>query len=138
MTVPEPGREGRRWLRQAEADLDAARYLRDGGRHYAACFFAQQAGEKAVKAVLFARGAQTVWGHSIADLLDELLPSDPDLAKLKPAVAPLDVFYVPTRYPDSLPGGTPSDVHGPEQSRSAVEMAETLVQAVAARLRPGP
>ena len=40
------------WLRQADADLRLARHARDGAAHDWACFAAQQAAEKALKAVL--------------------------------------------------------------------------------------
>ena len=36
--------EGARWMRQADQDLDDARYLREGGRHNTACFMSKQAG----------------------------------------------------------------------------------------------
>jgi len=49
---PDPRAEGERWLSQSERDLDDARYLREGGRHNLACYQAQQAAEKALKAVL--------------------------------------------------------------------------------------
>ena len=51
-----------------QPDLRAARYNREGGFHAVACFQAQQAGEKALKASLFARGERVVLGHSIAEL----------------------------------------------------------------------
>lgn len=45
------------WLRQADADLRHARHARAGGAHEWACFAAQQAAEKSLKAVLTRRGA---------------------------------------------------------------------------------
>lgn len=54
--------EAERWLAQARRDLDDARYVAAGGRWNLACFLAQQAAEKALKAYLFARGAEAVWG----------------------------------------------------------------------------
>lgn len=56
---PNPERNSERWLRQAERDLDDARFAAQGARHNLACFLAQQAAEKAVKSYLYARGAET-------------------------------------------------------------------------------
>jgi len=51
--MPDYLAEGARWLRQAEQDLDDARFLKEGGRHNLACFMGQQAAEKAIKAYLY-------------------------------------------------------------------------------------
>lgn len=68
---PEPRVEGRRWLAQAENDLRFAE-LAARERFFAqACFNSQQAAEKALKAFLYARGAEEAMGHSAADLATE-------------------------------------------------------------------
>lgn len=51
----------RDWLRQAERDLEQAEDSRRAGRHKWACFAAQQAAEKAVKALHLHHG-QEAWG----------------------------------------------------------------------------
>ncbi|MGQ9595911.1 MAG: HEPN domain-containing protein [Thermoproteota archaeon] len=58
----------RRWLRQAERDLKAAGDSFVSGNYKWACFQAQQAAEKALKAVLFLRGLGAVLTHSIFEL----------------------------------------------------------------------
>ena len=51
-----PDEEALRWLRQSEADLDAAKYNFEGNIYYLVCFLAQQIAEKALKALyLFSR-----------------------------------------------------------------------------------
>jgi HEPN domain-containing protein len=60
---PDAMGEGRRWLRQAEQDLDDARYNLEGDRYHLVCFLSQQSAEKALKAFLYARGEEMVWGH---------------------------------------------------------------------------
>ncbi|MBC8496815.1 MAG: HEPN domain-containing protein, partial [Chloroflexi bacterium] len=59
------------WLKQALRDLEQAQDSRQAGRHEWACFAAQQAAEKAVKALHLSLG-QEGWGHVIARLLAEL------------------------------------------------------------------
>lgn len=53
-----PGDEGIRWLKQAERDLDDARYAFTGERYNLVCFLAQQAAEKALKAFLYFSGEE--------------------------------------------------------------------------------
>ena len=71
---PEPRAEGRRWLTQAENDLQFAALASREGFFAQACFNSQQAAEKALKAFLYARGAEQVMGHSVADLAAECAP----------------------------------------------------------------
>ncbi len=55
-------KEGKRWLDQALRDMDDAAYARDGKRYNLCCFLAQQAAEKALKAFLYAQGAESCLG----------------------------------------------------------------------------
>lgn len=60
--------EAKRWLSQALQDLDDAKFNLSGKRYNVACFLAQQSVEKALKAYLFMKGAEEVWGYSTAEL----------------------------------------------------------------------
>ncbi len=42
----------------------------------------------------------------------------------------LDLHYVPSRYPNGLPGGYPHEFYGPELSERAIGAAERIVAAV--------
>ncbi|MGQ9540592.1 MAG: HEPN domain-containing protein [Armatimonadota bacterium] len=115
------------WLYQAEGDLDHARNDLQNGFYDWACFSAQQAAEKAVKAALKKAG-QEVWGHSIADLLDVLakqffVPDD-----LRDIALELDKGYIATRYPDALPNGAPRDRYTRTEAERFVSHAERIVQ----------
>ncbi|WP_350340609.1 HEPN domain-containing protein [Candidatus Solincola tengchongensis] len=87
----DPGREYRRWLEQARSDLDDAEFSANGGRFNLACFLAQQA-EKALKAYLYLVGNQVVWGHSVAELVDDAKQYDPMFRDLREKGAFLDRF----------------------------------------------
>lgn len=128
---PDGKREARRWLEQARRDLDDARYCANGRRFSLACFVAPQAAEKALKAFLFAQDDDP-WGHSVADLCREAAQHDGAFGALLPNVAPLDKFYVPTRYPNGLPGGIPADAFSAADAAGALEMAERVLAVVAA------
>ena len=60
--------EARRWFAQAIRDLKAAEDSLRVGNYEWACFQAQQAAEKAVKALYHALG-RGAWGHSVTELL---------------------------------------------------------------------
>ncbi|MDP9022908.1 MAG: HEPN domain-containing protein [Actinomycetota bacterium] len=131
-------KEARRWLAQASEDLDVADLLVDHGRYAHACFLAQQSAEKTLKAFLYARGAELVIGHSVADLCAEVARQAPDLAGRCADWATLDQFYIPTRYPDALPGDIPSRVYGPEQASAALSRTRDVLEEVSVRIDSDP
>lgn len=131
---PDPLAEARRWLAQAERDLDDARYVAQGQRWNLACFVAQQSAEKALKGFPYARGAEHVWGHSVAELAKDCAGFDATFRALQGVGASLDKYYVPTRYPNALPGALPADAYGHEDAQQALAAAEAIVSAARTRL----
>ena len=100
--------EALRWYLQAEDDRKFAEWvLKEGVFFDKGCFLAQQAGEKVFKACLYASEKRTVLGHSLIELGAELAELAPEFSKIKDQSRRLDRLYIPTRYPNGLPGGTP-------------------------------
>ena len=126
--------ESSRWLRQSEHDLAAGRHAASGGYHALACFQAQQAAEKSVAAYLFARGAERVWGHALADLCEDAMALDKTFDVIKSVAMLLDKYYFPTRYPTGLPGGVPQEAYDETDSARALEIAEDVKDFVERRL----
>lgn len=126
--------EGRRWLDQAAEDLRWARDLAQRGGYHIACFLAQQIGEKALKAFLYARGEEVVLGHSIDRLCRDAVRLDPEFGERSSRWSILDAHYVATRYPNSLPDSIPAQVYNGEAAEEAVELAEEIVRFVERRL----
>lgn len=121
------------WLRQALQDLEQAEDSRRAGRHNWACFAAQQAAEKAVKALHLHFG-QEARGHVIARLLRELPPEVVVPNELIEQARVLDNFYIPTRYPNSHPEGAPFEHYGPIQSEEAIRYARAVIEFVRAQM----
>ena len=121
------------WLRQAQHDLEHARHSLEGGDYEWACFAAQQAAEKAVKA-LHLRLGQEAWGHVIAKLLQELPGAVPVSATLIEKARVLDNFYIPARYPNSHPQGAPFEHYGPLQSEAALAYAREIIDFARAQM----
>src|SRR4030067_3683885 len=112
------------WLKQAEKDIEKAKLDLDWGYYEWACFTAQQAAEKAVKA-LIQRLHGEAWGHGTKALLDNL-PFDTSI--LSDDARLLDKLYIPTRYPNGLPQGIPHDYFTKREAEQAVEAASRIYE----------
>ena len=121
------------WLAQARRDLEQAKDSRRADRHEWACFAAQQAAEKAVKALHPASG-QEAWGHVVARLLLELPNSMEVGDELMDKGRVLDSFYIPARYPNSHPEGAPFQHYGRLQSSEAIRYAREIIEFVANKM----
>ncbi len=128
--------EADRWLRQAANDLEFGRLGMREGYYSQTCFLAQQCAEKAVKAIGYSLGNRTVLGHSATVLADRYSADVPELVGLRPDAAILDQYYIPTRYPDGLPGGVPFMMFGEGQAREAIAAADRIL-ALAQRVAGG-
>jgi HEPN domain-containing protein len=131
---PEATDEGRRWFLQAKQDLDDARYNSEGERYNIACFLSQQSAEKALKDFLYAEGEEMVWGHSVAELCKRATSMDKELEKVRRKAATLDKYYIPTRYPNGLPGGIPSEAFEKRDADRAIEIAEEVIKVIEVKL----
>ena len=132
MSVDKERREARRWLDTAREDLDAARSLMESDKFSHSCFFSQQAGEKAIKALWYFLG-EDPWGHSIQKLIAEL-PDPAAFERLQPLLqdgALLDRYYIPTRYPNGLPDLTPGQVYFRRDAEVCLESSGRLLSVVA-------
>lgn len=130
--------EAKRWLRTAREDLAAAQTLCRNDLFSHACFLAQQAGEKAIKA-LWHNSGEDPWGHSIQRLLTVF----PDLSVRKELegfltdAVLLDRYYIPTRYPSGLPDLTPGQVYFMQDAEAALAAAARLLSKVSELMAAG-
>lgn len=117
--------EAHLWFRQAEEDLKTARLLLQGGRHYAASYFAQQVAEKALKALLFIRKGQPPRRtHDLRELGEEgELPTE-----WLTSLTELSTAYLISRYPDITPNALPAETVDYEESQEHIELAEKVLQ----------
>ena len=107
-----------RWLKYAESDLAVARGVdRPGVLRETLCFHAQQAAEKAIKAVLVVGGIEPARTHDLAVLL-ATVPGTLLAGLDAMNVAALTVYAVASRYP------------GDDEPVSVGEQAEALATAV--------
>ncbi len=119
--------EFRRWLESAKRTLESAR--RDvSARDYSwACFKAHQAGEKALKALLWGLGRPRT-GHMLPKLLEHLREAGVEPPRdIVEASLLLNKYYIPTRYPDAWTEGIPEEYFGEVDARIAITAAERII-----------
>jgi len=127
--------EGKRWLDQASEDLKWAKDLAERGGFHIACFLAQQIGEKALKAFLYAQGEEIVLGHSIERLTSEAARYDAEFLEKAKTWSILDGYYVPTRYPNSLPDSIPARVFTRDAAKESVRLATEIVAHIEEKIK---
>lgn len=122
--------ETRRWLRMAHEDLTTAEHLAADTdvAPRQACFFAQQAAEKAFKAILIFLQTEFPVTHSL-DRLRELTPTDWQAVRGHPNLQWLSNWAVRGRYPGPWPDPTEADAQmAVEQARALCESARRDLQ----------
>ena len=124
MTQPErfPPDDPREWMNRARSNLARAKrrvpedYLED------LCFDAQQAAEKAIKAVFTGRGVEFPYTHDVGRLLSLLEEAGDTIPEeIRQAEILTDYAWV-SRYPSAVP---PVSV---QAYADAIRMAETVVR----------
>jgi HEPN domain-containing protein len=113
-------------MEQAKSDLDHARKSITMGDYDWACFAAQQAAEKAAKALHMNQGT-VIWGHSVFDAMEAFPSALQVSSELQDAARNLDKYYIPPRYPDAHPAGPSKRYYTEDEARKAVNTAEKVV-----------
>jgi HEPN domain-containing protein len=124
--------EAKRWFQQAFYDLQAARWNIQGRFYDTACFLAQQAGEKALKSLLYYEGARrtALLTHSLVEMIREGEKKVKALSRLLDQARELDLHYIPSRYPNGLPSGYPPQFYGKKVAQEAVIAAGKIFSSV--------
>ena len=123
--------EAYRWLDEALWDYETALILHREKRYNAAVFYAHQAAEKSVKALLYYVN-EAPWGHSVRVLLEryfEKIGTNADRSLLSYA-RELDRHYIPSRYPNAHPAGTPHEAYDEDTSRRALDASRRIIEFV--------
>jgi len=115
------------WIRQAERDLESARAQKEDGFYEWSSFISQQAAEKAVKAVFQKLGIEA-WGHSLFELLKGLREEVGVPEEILNSGRYLDKFYIPTRYPNGWPAGSPFEYITEEDAENAIIHSEKIIR----------
>lgn len=117
-----------RWLRFAREDLRMAELALEEDIFNQVCFHSQQSAEKSIKGLLRHQEKIPPRTHLMSDLLQLLDPNPFDAIRVE--VLLLDRFYIPTRYPDALPGTLAEGIPDKEDAEGAIMMARRLIEIV--------
>ena len=134
---PVNGNEARRWMRQTREDLEAAACLFQNTHFAFACFHCQQAVEKALKALMFAKGClemNDLDNHDIITLAYRASRMDPSLRAIPNMVVPMHDYYIKTRYPHYQRGSCqntiPAEMFSHQDAENAILKAEEILQLI--------
>lgn len=115
------------WLCYAGEDLRSAEILFKEGICSQACFHAQQCAEKSLKAFLVFKGVSFRKIHDLNELLEICLSNGGgEMKNFSGSIAELNMFYVPIRYPDGVPGGLADRMPDEKIAKSAIRAAEDI------------
>jgi HEPN domain-containing protein len=117
-----PPDDPREWLNRARSNLVRAKAKRKGVYLEDLCFDAQQAAEKAIKALLIKLNVNFPYVHDLAELLTLVEKADQAVPEPIKRAGKLSRFAVFTRYPGIGPSITEKEY------RTTVEIAARVVK----------
>jgi len=117
-----PPDDPREWLNRARSNLARAKAKRKGVYLEDLCFDAQQAAEKAIKALLIKLDVNFPYVHDLAELLTLVEKAGQEVPELIRQAEPLSKFAVFTRYPGIGPAIKEKEY------RETVEIAARVVK----------
>lgn len=122
------------WLQFAAEDIAFGKAgLRDGF-HAHVCFLSQQAIEKTLKALLVAQDILYPKSHDLLGLY-RLIGKPSWLKEYETDLVQINLYYVPIRYPDALPGSLPDRQPGQDDAKRALDVAEAIFDGVSRQIR---
>jgi len=119
-----------RWFEFAKQDLKMAELGFKEGIYNQTCFHCQQAAEKFLKGYLLVKNHEIPKIHFLDELINLCIPIDKDFENLRENCSKLDDYYIPTRYPDALPGMLPEGLPAKKDALEAIAYAKEVMQFV--------
>ncbi|MCX7667429.1 MAG: HEPN domain-containing protein [Atribacterota bacterium] len=115
------------WFLQAKRDCEKAALDFEHGFYEWCCFTAQQAAEKALKA-LYYRMNQSVRGHSLIRMLEGLSSRMAIPEELYHRARVLDRYYQEALYPNGFPEGSPFEFFDAQIAKEALDAARAILE----------
>ena len=120
--------DAKNWLAFACEDIKMAELALKEKIYNQVCFHSEQCVEKIIKSIILNKGKIYPKSHKLADLLAFLGKSILD--DLKNDIISLDRFYIPTRYPDALPGILPKGMPTKNDAKESFKTANLVFKKV--------
>ena len=129
--------EARRWTRQSNSDLEAARFLYSPPQsrfNALTCFLSQQIVEKSLKAVMYAECGITgkqLNTHDVHQLANDVSNGTGISRQVVDLADRVRNYYLSTRYPNRQPAGrVPAEAFDQNEARRALEATTELLEIV--------
>lgn len=122
--------EAQRWIKQGERDLEAAKELLDHEMYETVCFLCQQAAEKMLKGLLYGKGYRNIITHSVKKLFSDVASEFDEVKPLNEECIELDKQYIPSRYPDAFPEGSPYEYYTENDAKKCINYATLILEEV--------
>ena len=90
------------FIKEAEREIEYIEWDIKGSKWDPACFWSQQAAEKALKALWAYYGRKPIKIHRLETLIKGVADKSPVIEKYLKTAMFLDQFYLETRYPDFI------------------------------------
>jgi len=116
-----------KWFVFANDDLKIINDVIKAGVYHLACFHAQQSAEKSLKGFIIFYKGELKKTHSLIELLNEAVKLNKDCDRFREYCLTLDRYYIPTRYPDALPGSMPEGLPGKERAKESFKYAQEIL-----------
>ncbi len=121
------------WWDQGKRDLLHARHALEDADYEWSAFAAQQAAEKALKALIMSQGGEA-WGHSISGLVEALPPDVETSPDVMETANRLDKHYIPARYPNGFASGYPGKLYTRAEAEGAIADGQKILEFCRRRL----
>lgn len=121
---------GNNWYEFAHDDLVVAMASFEKEIYNLACFHAHQGVEKMLKGYLASKGKDVPKTHFIGVLLKLCAEIDKEFNEIAEACIKLDDYYIPTRYPDALPGMLPEGMPNKDDAQEAISTLKEMIDFV--------
>ena len=115
----------RDWWEQSSRDHRHAEHAVAAEDYEWAAFAAQQSAEKALKALVMARGGEP-WGHLTTGLAEALTEDAAAPPAVLDAARRLDKHYIPARYPNGFADGYPGRLYTHGEAEQAIHDASIV------------
>ncbi len=123
-------KESNNWFEFAKEDLIVAHASLEKGVYNQVCFHAHQGAEKMLKGYLAAKGKDVPKTHFIGVLLKLCAKVEQEFKEMINVCIKLDDYYIPTRYPDALPGILAEGMPEKDDAEEAISILEEVMDFV--------
>ena len=123
------------WFDFAQEDLLMAEDALERRIYNQTCFHSQQGVEKMLKGFLKSKKQNIPKIHFLEELIELCSNIDHRFKSLKSRCSILDRYYIPTRYPDALPGMLSESLPQKKDAEEALETLRKVMDFVEGRLK---